>query len=165
MIQKKRVVAVGNDVAIAAVADSRFVDKFVATLDDPPPECDIVVAVAGGVGHEDVDACLELLLDIPDADSVLGVERVWEHQSPKTKRVGKGGFLAEVAKWRPGKSRRDSAPANYVSNDFIHVCWRSTLVKHGSMVGARCVPYVVPSESTGTGWRGALSSIAGLIFW
>ncbi len=152
MIRKKRVIVVCRDAARAATTNSRFVDEFIGALDDPLPECDIIVVIKGGVDHEDVDACLELLLDIPDADSVLGVERVWEHQPPKTKCVGKGGFLAEVAEWKPGKSRQDSSPAIYASNDTIHVCWRSDLVNRGIMVGDRCVPYVMPPEFSNIGY-------------
>ncbi len=101
--------------------------------------------------HE-IDACIELLVKNPDADSVRTVTE--PEQSPyKMFKVGNDGLLEPLLKLEgteesfnlPGQA----LPKAYKHVGYVDVMWRRTLLEKKQMTGTKVIPHILESAQSG----------------
>ncbi len=82
------------------------------------------------------------------ADSVVSVVELPRHMSPDyVMRIADGElrpFLPEGER----VTRRQDARAAYVRDGTVYAFWLTTLVRHGSIYGSRCLPLIVPADES-----------------
>ena len=92
---------------------------------------------------DDIDAAIELLR-IRDADSVIGVVRVYDTHPARMKRI-EDGFLEDFCIPEDESARRQDLPPAYLRNGAIYVT-RRDVVARGSLRGRRQLAFEMPPE-------------------
>lgn len=116
----------------------------------------------------DVDTCLSLLADRPDADSVVSVCEVPTHWNAQWQFVVRGGQLAPAT----GAALADITPCRqqlvpcYVRNGAVYAFRTEALRRTGTIYGRVCLPHIMPSRrsvniDTPADWRIAEALLSG----
>jgi len=92
---------------------------------------------------EDIDWCIKLMAGhMHDADSVASACLI-DHEHPlKLKQLNAHGYFEPFWKYTDIYRRQDLPPV-YVLNGAVYVVRRDYFVEHGSVVGNRCMPYIM----------------------
>lgn len=96
---------------------------------------------------QDIAKAVALLLDNPQADSVVSVEAVPDHYSPyfvmKVSDNRLLPFMADGLKI----TRRQDAPKAYTRNGQFYVMRTKTLLEKNSIYGDHCIPFITSHEA------------------
>lgn len=93
----------------------------------------------------DIDAAIELLLQFPEADSVIsGYEGT--HVHPMIMYVRSGPYAEPLTAAGASAVRRQDLAPVYVRNGAVYVTRRDLLLKQGRIYGDRPLLYVMPRE-------------------
>lgn len=95
----------------------------------------------------DIDACITALFS-SDADSIVSVTSVGAFH-PLRMKLMKDGYLVNLL--GPGSENlqpRQELPPVFIRNGAVYLSRRAVVVEEGSMVGSKCLPYLMPSETS-----------------
>lgn len=96
---------------------------------------------------DDLDACIEMLNNDINADTVVAVTRVWDGHPDRIKKIVDG----EIQDW-PGTNevleslRQDLTPPAYIRCGSVYAMKRHVLIDEGNRRGNRSIPYIMPAE-------------------
>ena len=97
--------------------------------------------------HEDIDGCIQLLLDSPDADSSVSVYKISDFKPAKIKKIINNRLMQyfKNTEEKTTSRRQDAEPA-YKRNAGIYVAKRFVIMDEGRVWGEHCLAYVMPHE-------------------
>ena len=93
----------------------------------------------------DIDTCIKKL-DKTKSDTVISVQRLFDHHPIRIKKIKKDRLLNFVLPENERLRRQDLKPPAYIRNGSIYAMTRKTLVEHKSKMGKIARPYIMPEE-------------------
>jgi len=94
---------------------------------------------------KDIDNCIEKL-DKTGADSVISVQRLYDHHPIRIKKIKNDRIFNFVLTENERIRRQDLKPHAYIRNGSIYAISRDTLKKKKSKIGKVSRPYIMPDE-------------------
>jgi len=95
----------------------------------------------------DIDGCIQVLLDVPEADSSVSVYAISDFKPAKIKKIVNNRLVQYFpdTEERTTSRRQDAVPA-YRRNAGIYVAKRHVVMEEGRVWGDHCVPYRMSGE-------------------
>jgi CMP-N,N'-diacetyllegionaminic acid synthase len=94
----------------------------------------------------DIDKAIEKLINT-DADSVVGVSRVYDHHPARLKYI-ENDRLCDFYPEIPESRRQDLEPAAYVRNGSIYAFTKESFLRNGSRIGQNCHPLIMNEDKS-----------------
>ena len=95
---------------------------------------------------EDIDACVDLLID-SGADSVIGVTPLDDHHPARAKWLDEDGFIHDFIAEPASGRRQDCEPRAFIRNGTVYALTRKAVMEQGKLFGhKRSLGYVMPWE-------------------
>lgn len=94
---------------------------------------------------EDIDACIQMLIDT-GADSVVSVVEAPHHPFRMKRVVGDNILINYIDQGFEDMRPRQALPPVYVRSGDIYVSWRKVVMEQDTVVGRDCRAYFIPPE-------------------
>lgn len=94
---------------------------------------------------DDIDNCIEIL-EKKKSDSVISVNRLYDHHPARIKKISNGYLRDFCIKENEYMRRQDFKPHAYVRNGSIYAFKRNVLVNNLSKSGKKIIPYIMPDS-------------------
>ncbi len=112
------------------------------------PDVIILLQPTAPFRHDtDISAALSMILDKPNAESIVSVEEVPSHFSPHYVMKIADGFLTPFLPEGERVTRRQDAPPAYTRNGQFYIMRHSTLMEKNSIYGDHSIPFVTSHEA------------------